>query len=209
VKTMFLNLLMLLSVLAVSNATGPNNTPTPIWVGNVELSLGMSRAAVLAALKANYLLTKSGQSGWVASDRRTSHAAAILSFDEHGGLSRVQKNWTPVPDYTPGNPAVERVSAIAFAQALYKLAEQMPDENGRKLHSCSLSVSERLPVGPHAWLVHPGKPDIDIREVDLTCTRETIQIYIDQPTEATRATASTLGIEKVLLYESVDALESK
>lgn len=206
-KTICLHFLLLLCVLVGVSSTETNKTHTSILVGNVEVSLGMSRDAVLTALRkrTNYLLTKLGESGWVVSDKQTSSAVAILNFDQYRGLWRVQKNWTPAPDYAVhGEIPPLGVSAIALAQALYKLAEQMPDEEpGRKLHSCTLSVSRRLPVGPYAWLHHPGQPDVDIREIDLTCAKETIQIYIDQPTDATQATANLLWIEKVLLYESV------
>jgi len=203
VKAIFLHSLLLLFVLATVSSTGANEKQNSILVGGVDLSLGMSRDAVLTALrkKTNYLLTKLGESEWVVSDKLANTAVAILGFDQYGGLWRVQKNWTPASDYPlHGEIPPQGESAHAFAQALYDLAEQMPgEEPGRRSHSCTLSVSRRLPVGPHAWLRDPGQPDMDIHEIDVTCARETIQIYIDQPTEATRIN----GVEKVLLYESV------
>lgn len=206
-RTIFLHTLLLLFVIAAVGSTGENKAQKSVVVGNVELSLGMSRDAALTALrtKTDYLLTKLGESEWVVSDKRTNRAVAILSFDQHGGLWRVQKNWTPASDYSVhGEIPPQGASARAFAQALYKLAEQIPDEEpGLKSHSCTLSASHRLPVGPYAWLWDPGQPDIDIREIDVTCVKETIQIYISQPTETTRTSAGILGIERVLLYESV------
>ncbi len=98
----------------------------------------------------------------------------------------------------------QRVSAMSFAQALYKLAEQMAeDEPDRKLRSCTLSVSERLAVGPYAWTSHPGEADMHIREVNVRCGQSTIEIYIDLPPKATGDHPEF--IQKVLLYESVGA----
>lgn len=199
--------LLLLFALATVGPATENRTQKSILIGNIELSLGMPRDAVLEELRTrtNYLLTKLGHSAWVVSDKKVIRAVAILSFDRYGRLWRVQKNWTPAVDCSmSGKTPLQVVSAMAFAQELYKLAEQMPDEDsGSGLHSCTLSVSRRLPVGPYAWLRDPGQPDIEVREVDLTCTKETIQLYIDQPTDATRSNAGILGIEKVLLYESI------
>jgi hypothetical protein len=204
VKPIFRRLLPLFFVLAASIFAGAKNPQKSIWVGNVELSFGTPRGAVLTALrkKTDYLVTKLGESEWVASDKRTSQAVAILSFDQQRRLWRVQKNWTPETQYSVGGEIP--VTAMAFTEALFKLADQMGHEDSnRSLRSCALSVSRRSPVGPNAWLVHPGRPDMDIREVDLTCAEDTIQIYIDRPTEATKSVSGTLGIEKVMLYESV------
>lgn len=216
-KIILLHLLLLLLLFAAPGSTAPSTTQRLIKVGNVELSLGMPKRVVLTTLKTktNYLLTKLGETGWVASDKGTSHAVAILTFDDKGGLSRVQKNWTPVSDNStagemPGyvvsrSVQEQRLSAMAFAQALYGLAEQMSeDESGRKLHACTLSASDRLVVGPDAWINHPGEPDLRIREVDVTCGQSTIEIYINLPTMGTRGQQAQ-SIQKVLLYESVAA----
>jgi hypothetical protein len=194
-KRGLLHSLLLLFVLAAATPAGENQTQAPILIGNVELSLGMSRDSALAELKAKskYLLSKMRDSRWVVSDKSAAHAVAILTFDQQGRLLRVQKNWTPASD-----------TAMGFAEALYNLAEQLkPEGTSGQSHSCTLSTSENSYVGPYAWLRDPGQPDLNVREIDLKCPKETIQVYIGQPTDVTRAGGLHFAIDRVLLYESI------
>jgi hypothetical protein len=194
VKRGLFHSLLLLFVLAAIAPAGENHTQAPILIGNVELSLGMPRDAALAALRAksNYLLTKTRNSRWVVSDKEAELPVAILTFDQHGRLWQIQKNWTPASD-----------SSAAFAQALYSLAGQMPAEDtGGQSHSCVLSTLQNSYVGPNAWLRDPGQPDLNVREIDLKCPKETIQIYINEPTDVTRSRWQPI-IGRALLYESI------
>ncbi len=194
-KTDAAHSLLLLFVLAAGNLAIERQAP--VFIGNIELSLGMPRDAVLAALKtrSNYLLTKTRDSIWVVSDKAAERAVAILTFDQRGRLQRVQKNWTPASD-----------SAMAFAQALYNLADQMPPAGpSAQPQPCTLSTLKSSYVGPYAWVRDPGHPDLDVRKIELKCPKETIQIYINQPTDVTRAGPLQPIIERVLLYESISS----
>src|SRR5260370_28711777 len=93
-KRGLLHSLPLLFVLATATPAGENQTQSLILIGNVGLSLGMSRDAALAELKAKskYLLSKMRDSRWVVSDTSAARAVAILSFDHQGRLLREHKN---------------------------------------------------------------------------------------------------------------------
>lgn len=190
-----LHLLVLLCSLAAGAPARADSPGTPVAVGTVQLSLGMSRVAVRAALSGNaaYLVSRLGESRLVVSDTKASRALAILTFDGQGRLVRVEINRTPEAD-----------GALAFALALHAVAEEVaPGPPGERGQPCTWSVARKLPVGPYAWLRDPGKPDVDVREIRLTCGKRAILIHARVPTEATKAVARVLAAEKVLLYESV------
>lgn len=184
-------LLVLLCSLAAGPPARADSPPTPVAVGTVQLSLGMSRVAVRAALRANaaYLVSNLGESRLVVSDTKASRAVAILTFDGRGRLVRVEINRTPEAD-----------GALAFALALHAAAEEVAPGGPQP---CTWSVARKLPVGPYAWLRDPGKPDVDVREIRLTCGKRAILIHARVPTDATKAVARVLAAEKVLLYESI------
>lgn len=199
-KTGMLHSLLLLFILAAVAPATENPRQAPILIGKIELSFGMPRDAALAALKtkSDYLVTKMRDSRWVVSDKAAGQAIAILTFDQRERLWRVQKNWTPGSD-----------SAMAFAQALYNLAEQMLREDpSTRPQSCSLSTPASLYIGPYAWVRDPGQPDLDVREIDLKCPKGTIQIYINRTTDVTRGGPLRPIIERVLLYELVNSPSS-
>jgi hypothetical protein len=183
---------LLVSAMAVTCARA-DQAQDSIAVGNTSLRLGMTRDAAGAALRSNknYLVSRLGDTQLVVADTKAQLAVAILTFDGRGRLVRVQKNWTPASDGAP-----------AFASSLYDLAQRMcPGDSGGC--GCTLAVSRRLPVGPYTWLRDPGKPDLDVREVSLTCGSETMVVHLRRPTDATKVVDHVLGIEKALLYESV------
>ncbi len=190
-----LRLLALFCSLAAGPPARADSPPTPVMVGTVQLSLGMSRVAVRAALQGNaaYLVSNLGDSRLVVSDTKASRALAILSFDGRGRLVLVEINRTPDTD-----------GALAFALALHAAAEEVaPGEPGEPQQPCTWSVARKLPVGPYAWLRDPGKPDVDVREIRLKCGKRAILIHARVPTEASKAVARVLAAEKVLLYESI------
>ncbi len=185
----------LLASLVAAPSVRAEPAQASIAVGNASLRLGMTRDAAGAALRANasYLVSRLGDAQLVVADTKAQQAVAILTFDRRGRLVRVQKNWTPASDGAP-----------AFASSLFDLAERLcPGDSGGGRCGCTLTVSRRLPVGPYAWLRDPGKPDVDVREVSLTCGGGTMVVHLRRPTDATKVVDHVLGIEKALLYESV------
>lgn len=195
-KARLLRRLLLFALWVVASPARSEQPQGSVAIGNAQVSLGMSRGAARVALQANknHLITRMGGSQLVVTDAPTMQAVAILTFDRNGRLSRVEKNWTP---------ASLPPEAETFAIALYDLAEQMtPRDTGDGQRPCTLSVSRRSPVGPHAWLRDPGKPDLDVREVRLSCGDQAIQIYVYRPSDATKVLAPMFGIRRVLLYQS-------
>lgn len=189
-----LHLPVLLALGAAAGSARADSPQTPVMVGDVPLSLGIDRAAARAALKANsaYLVSRLGESRLVVVDTKVSRALAILTFDRQGRLVQVQNNRTPDSD-----------TALAFALALHEVAEAVAQGPAERRQPCTWSAARKLPVGPYAWLRDPGKPDVDLREIHLTCGKRAILIHVRMPTGATKVVGDVLAVERVLLYESV------
>lgn len=188
-------LLCCLATLPAAEGVGAEaGTGAPMVLGPVPLTIGMPRDAAVAALRSqgDFLVTDLGESRWAVADKKAMSAVAVLTFDRSDRLRRIEKNWTPVPD-----------TAVAFAEALYQLADQMRAAGGAPdPQPCTLSTSRSSSTSPYARWRDPGRPDMEIRRIELRCRERTVEIHIHAPTDVTRPADYYLHVERVLLYES-------
>jgi hypothetical protein len=150
IRVLFL-LIVLLLICPIAKGQPLRET---IWLGDVELGLGMPRDVVVAKLAESYQLNKTeADSFWVVSKDGPPHTVVGNVGFKNGKLSAVLKYWGPE----------DQQKGLEFANSLYAAIASL-SKNAQE--SCSVNVGET------------NEPQVERKSAFITCGQRYIRMDI-------------------------------